>query len=67
MNANQKFIVAPHFLQFECEDAVFCGESETSLCYVSCPENGELIAAAMNYFKESGEMDKVIKSKSHKK
>lgn len=56
--------VGEHILQFECKHAVFHKKGETSLCYTSSEEMGKFIAASLDWFKESGEMDKYIKTKN---
>ena len=58
--AGSPFVVAPHTLQFRCETAVYCGDSGSSVCYVTCDEVGRFVAAALNHFADSGEMAKYL-------
>ena len=56
------FVVEPHMLQFRCDTAVYRQGSGTSVCYVASQEAGDFVAAALNYFHASGEMDKFIEA-----
>ena len=54
------FEVVKTFLQFRCEFAVYKKESGTSICYVTNKEVGDFLVAALDFFKDSGEMDKYL-------
>jgi len=57
---------APIYLQFQCSHSVYAKGVETSICYTTTEERGDLIVEALNHFKATGKLDEWVSKRNVK-
>jgi len=60
------FECAPIYLQFQCSHSVYAKGVETSICYTTTEERGDLIVEALNHFKATGKLDEWVSKRNVK-
>ena len=60
------FECAPIYLQFQCSHSVYAKGVETSICYTTTEERGDLIVEALNHFKATGKLDEWVSKRNAK-